>query len=63
VRSPPSLFARVVADDSGRYTALRTFPPGWLAARLLSDIAARAVPVRVAPGEKAAVVIRVRGSG
>jgi hypothetical protein len=75
VRSPPSLFARVVADDNGRYTAqrfrrgdylvvaLRALPPGWPSARVLSDIAARAVPVRVAPGEKAAVVIRVRGSG
>jgi hypothetical protein len=67
----PTLAARVVADDNGRYTAqrfrrgdylvaaLRTLPTGWPAARLLSDIAALAVPARVAPGEKVAIIVRV----
>jgi hypothetical protein len=67
----PSLAARVVADATGRYAAqrfqrgdylvaaLRTLPPGWPAAGLLSSLAGSATPIHVAPGEKAAIVVRV----
>lgn len=67
----PTLAAQVVADANGGYkaqrfqrgdylvAAVRALPLGWPAARVLSAIAGQAVPARVAPGEKAAIVVRV----